>query len=118
MQRRANAHVRLRTGHDELADPKRRENSLEVGAFERVAIMLRDDRFTCERFKLRDDSPCIATRLEFFVSVLDPDDRHLRMAGSFDEQPDGGEHFIPSMRVRDDAVLKIDDDKRGVRAFG
>jgi len=51
---------------------------------------------------------------KFIVGVADPDDRYVRAARSPDEYVDGAEHFLASIGVRDDAVLKIDDDERGI----
>lgn len=117
MKRGPDAHVRLRTGHNELANAERRQHLLQLGIFKRVPITLLDNRLTCLWRKLGNDLPSVAACLEVIVSMLDPDNRHLRTARTFNECLDGAEDFITTISRCDDVGLKIYNDQCGIRTI-
>ena len=82
-----------------------------------VAVVLLDERLGVSRSKLRDDPPLVAPSRELLVGVLDPDDGDLFAPRLVDKAGDVRDDRVALMRRPDDAVLHVDDNKRGVRPF-
>ncbi len=94
MERRPDAHVRLRTGHNELANAESRQHLLQIGTVKRIAITLFDNRVACLWGKFGNDLPGFAACPEGFIGVLDPNNRHMCNPSAFNEFIDGTEDFI------------------------
>ena len=55
---------------------------------------------------------------ETLVVVLDPDDRHVRVACAVDEGRDVGDDGVALVRLGDDTGLHVDDEQHRARAAG
>ena len=115
VERRADARVGLRADDDEPPDPESCEQRLEVGLLEGVTVHLLDERLGSSRSQLGDDPPVVAPLREVLVRMPDPDDRDSFPTRLLDEVPDVRDHGVALVGPFDDAVLHVDDEKRGVR---
>ncbi|BBC34087.1 hypothetical protein SGFS_053810 [Streptomyces graminofaciens] len=74
-----------------------------------------DERFGVARSQLGDDPPVVALLHQFLVGVLYPDDGDLFPPRLFDQGRHVRNDGVALMGLGDDALLYIDDEKRGVR---
>jgi hypothetical protein len=77
--------------------------------------VLLDERLDVARSQLGDDAPVVASPRKLLVGVLDPDDGDPFPPRLFDKAADVRDDRVALVRPRDDAVLHVDDEERGVR---
>jgi len=77
--------------------------------------VLLDERLGVARSQLGDDAPVVASPRKLLVGVLDPDDGDPFPPRLFDKAADVRDDRVALVRPRDDAVLHVDDEERGVR---
>ena len=94
VQRRADARVGLCADDDESPDSEIRQHRLEVGVFERVAVVLLDKRLGVVRGQLGDDLPVVAAALETLIGVLHPDNGNVLPSRLLDEAADVGDDRV------------------------
>jgi hypothetical protein len=97
VKRRADTRVGLGSDHHEPPDAQVRQHGFECGVFERVAIVLFDERFGLTGRQFLDDPPAVAAPKDLLVGVLDPDDRNIFPTCPIDKGAD----------VRDDGVTLV-----------
>jgi hypothetical protein len=115
VERRADARIGLGPDDDESPDSEPGEHRLEGRVLERVAVALLDERLGVSRSQLGDDPPVVAPPRKVLVGVLDPDDGDPFTPCLLDQAADVRDNRVPLVSPLDDSVLRVDDEKRGVR---
>ena len=109
--------IGLRPGDDEPADLAVGEEILEVGALERVAVVLVHERLALGPLELFDVLPAVGALGQPVVGVLHPDDGRLGGAGLLEHGVDVGDDAVTVVGVGHDVLLDVDDQQGGVGAI-
>jgi len=115
VERRADARIGLCADDDESPDSEARQDGLEGGVLEGVAIVLLDERLGVSRSQLGDDPPVAAPPRKLLVGVLDPDNGDPFPSRLLDKAADVRDDRVALVSPLDDAVLHVDDEECGVR---
>ena len=113
MEGRTDARIRLRADDHEPPHAEVGEHDLECRALEGVAVLLLDQRLGIVRDELGDDPPRIAPAHEAVVVVLNPDHGDTFVSRPLDEAAHVRDDSVALVRSLDDAVLHVDDARRG-----
>jgi glycerate kinase len=116
VQRRPDARVGLRPGHQQPPDLEAGQHLLEPGVLEGVAVGLLDRRLARVRRQLRDDPPAVAAVRQLVVGVLHPHHRHVLGPRPVDQLADPPHDRVALVRGRHDVVLHVDDEQGRARA--
>src|SRR5205823_7799681 len=92
-----------------------RQNGLEGGVLEGVAVILLDERLGVAPSELGDDPPVVAPFRKLLVGVLDPDDGDPFPARLLDKADDVRDDRVALVSPLECAVLHVDDEECGVR---
>jgi hypothetical protein len=104
----------LRANHEKLSDTQIGQQGLKVGIFERVSVVLLNERFRGARGELGNDLPTVGPTREVLIRMLDPDHRDAVLARSVDKQPNVGHDGGALMSLLDNSILHVNYEKCGV----